>query len=69
MNEKSGNLYSVWIRIDKSLPWIELKGEYETKEEAKEAAKTTINDIHMKLVNLSPKRRRVENLITVRTRN
>jgi len=62
-------LYSVWIRVDKSLPWIELKGDYETREEARQAAQSVISRISLKLVNLSPKRKPVESLITVRTRS
>jgi hypothetical protein len=28
-------MHTVWIRIDATLPWIELKGMYQTRDEAK----------------------------------
>jgi hypothetical protein len=32
-------MYSAWIKIDDSLPWIELEGAFQTKAEAQKAAK------------------------------
>jgi len=61
-------LYSIWIRIDKTLPWIELKGEYETRKEARQAAQITIGTIAVKLVNTTQKRESTEALVTVRTK-
>lgn len=62
-------MYSIWVRIDETIPWIELKGDYETREEAKQAAERVISKIAIKLVKLSQKRKPVESLITVRARS
>ncbi len=61
-------LYSIWIRIDETLPWIELKGEYETKEKAKQASQMVMGRIAVRLVKLSKERKLAENLVTVRAR-
>jgi hypothetical protein len=44
------NLYVVWIKIDETLPWIELKGTYQTKSQAQEAAKEFLNKLRTKFV-------------------
>jgi len=62
-------LYSIWIRIDKTLPWIELKGEYETRKEARQAARITIGRIAVKLVNIPQERKHTEALVTVRAKH
>ena len=41
---------AVWIKIDESLPWIELKGTYETRKDAKKAAKNCIRRTQVKIV-------------------
>jgi hypothetical protein len=46
-------LYTVWIRIDETLPWIELKKEYATRREAREAAQCAINRLGVKLIKAS----------------
>jgi len=61
-------LYSAWIRIDKTLPWIELKGEYETRRAARQAAQIAISRIAIKLVNVSHETKVIKALITVRAR-
>jgi hypothetical protein len=61
-------LYSIWIKIDKTLPWIELKGEYETKNEARQAAQIAKSKIATKLVKIPQERRLIKDLITVRAR-
>jgi len=61
-------LYCIWIRVDDTLPWIELKGEYETKEKAKQAGQTVTGRIAVRLVKLSQERRLAESLVTVRAR-
>jgi hypothetical protein len=61
-------LYSIWIRIDETLPWIELKEEYETKEKAKQAAQMVMGRIAVRLVKLSKERKLAESLVTVRAR-
>jgi hypothetical protein len=62
-------LYSIWVRIDETLPWFELKGDYGTREEAKQAAQRVTSKMAIKLVNLSQKRKPIESLITVRARS
>ena len=61
-------MYCIWIRVDDTLPWIELKGEYETKEKAKQAGQTVTGRIAVRLVKLSQERRLAESLVTVRAR-
>jgi len=43
-------LHAVWIKIDESLPWIELKGNFETRKDAKKAAKNRIRRTQVKIV-------------------
>jgi hypothetical protein len=45
-------LYTVWIRINETLPWIELKGEYATRREARQAADQVLKKTMMKIVNI-----------------
>jgi hypothetical protein len=50
-------LNAVWIKIDESLPWIELKGTYETRKDAKKAAKNCMRKTQVKIVAI-PKNRK-----------
>jgi hypothetical protein len=50
-------LYTALIRVDEKLPWIELKGEYETRKEARHAAEEAIRKIAVMVVN-SPQEKR-----------
>lgn len=52
-------LYIVWVRIDETLPWIELKRTYGTLKEAKEATNNFLNSMQIKIVKL-PDRRSME---------
>jgi len=61
------SLYAVWIEIDEPLPWIELKGEYRTRKEAKKAANEFLNNIRIKIVKVSEKRMRFKVLATAKT--
>jgi hypothetical protein len=60
------NLYTVWMKIDETLPWIELKGTYQTKMEAKRAADKILNSIEIRIVKMPEKRRRMKALATVK---
>jgi len=60
------NLYAVWIKIDETLPWIELKGEYQTRIAAKKATKETLKSVKMKIVKI-PRKLRVKALATAKT--
>jgi hypothetical protein len=60
------NLYSVWLRIDETLPWIELKGTYETRKDAKEAAKNCLNRAQIKIITLPEKSKQLKAIATIR---
>jgi hypothetical protein len=45
-------LYTVLIRVDETLPWIELKGKYETRKEAKRAAAEAIEKMAVMVMNV-----------------
>jgi hypothetical protein len=60
-------MYTVWIKINETLPWIELEGIYQTRKEAKEAAEKFLNSIDTKIVELPAKKKRVKALATIRT--
>jgi len=59
-------LHAVWIKIDETLPWIELKGTYETRREAKEAAKNCLYKTQMKIVAMPEKSRQLKVVATIR---
>jgi len=60
-------LYTIMIKIDDALPWIELKGAYQTRSEAKKAAKENIEKFEVKIV-FTPEQRKTEKpLAMVRT--
>jgi len=61
------NLYAILIKIDETLPWIELKGEYQTRREAKREAEKILNSIKIKFVKVSEKREPVKALATAKT--
>ena len=44
--------YTAWIKIDDSLPWIELRETFQTKTEAQDSAKEKINAATIKIVML-----------------
>jgi len=60
------NLYSVWIKIDKSLPWIELKGDYQTRRDAKKAANAFLNVVKIKIVEFPEKRSPIKALAPIK---
>jgi hypothetical protein len=49
-------LYAAWIKIDDTLPWIELKGTYQTKGEARKAAAKLLNNAKIKFANVGENR-------------
>ncbi|MBE0519749.1 hypothetical protein IBX35_01720 [Candidatus Bathyarchaeota archaeon] len=57
-------MYAVWIKIDETLPWIELKGKYRTKREAKKAARYTLDRVEIRVVEMPEKKRQVRALAT-----
>jgi len=54
--EEQADVFVVWIRIDETLPWIELKGLYHTREEANKAAEEFLESMQIKIVGLPMKR-------------
>lgn len=61
-------LYNVLVKIDESLPWIELKGEYVTRKEAREAAQRAFGKIVFKFVNVPDERKAIKTFVTVKAR-
>jgi len=59
-------LYAVWIKIDDTLPWIELKETYQTRREAEKAAEDSLNNIKVKIVTIPEKRKPIKALATIR---
>ncbi len=53
-------MYATWIKIDDTLPWIELKRSYQTKTEARDAAKTILDKIEVRIVKVPEKERHVK---------
>jgi hypothetical protein len=60
-------LYAVWIKIDETLPWIELKGEYETRREARKRANEFLSSAKTKIVEIPEKKRPMKPLAYVKT--
>jgi hypothetical protein len=52
----------IWVKIDETLPWIELKGEYETREAAKKATDEALNGVKIRIVKASKSRENVKAL-------
>jgi hypothetical protein len=59
-------LYAVWIKIDESLPWIELESEYQTRVEAKREAKNVLDHARIKVVRGQRRTKQVKVLATIR---
>jgi hypothetical protein len=59
-------LYAVWIKINETLPWIELEKEHQTRIEATREAKNILNHAAIKIVKVEKKTRRVKVLATIR---
>ena len=59
-------MYAAWIRIDETLPWIELKKEYATRKEARQATQYAIGRLAVKLVRISQEDKSLKVLATVR---
>ncbi len=59
------NLYAVWIKIDETLPWIELQGEYQTRIDAKKAARNILDKAKIKTAKMQRKAKQVKVLTTI----
>lgn len=58
-------VYCVLIKIDETLPWLELKGDYATLKEAKQAARQALGKMVFRFVRIPEDRRQLRALITV----
>jgi hypothetical protein len=59
-------LYAVWVKINDTLPWIELENEYQTPVEAGKEAKKILNNAKIKIVKEQEKTKRVKALATIK---
>ncbi len=57
-------MYSVCIKIDDGLPWIELDEEFQTKTEAREAVKEKLSRAKIKISESPQQRKQVKVRIT-----
>ncbi len=53
-------MYSAWIKIDESLPWIELEEAFQTKAEAQKAVKEILNRARIKISKLPKQEKRIK---------
>ena len=59
-------LYAVWIRIDETLPLIELKRSYQTRKEALKGAEDFLGSMQTKIVVIPEKARQLKPLAMIR---
>jgi hypothetical protein len=59
-------MYSAWVKIDDSVPWIELKEIFQTKTEAQEAIKEKLSKVKIKIVLMPPRKSTIKKSITVK---
>jgi hypothetical protein len=59
-------MYSAWIKIDDSLPWIELEGAFQTKAAAQEALKERRSNVKIKIAKMSKHEKQIKATIKVR---
>ena len=50
--QRISQTYTAWIKIDDSLPWIELKETFQTKNEAKESTKVKLSAVKIKIIRM-----------------
>ena len=53
-------MYSAWIKIDDSLPWIELEKAFQTKAEAQRAVKEILGKTKIKISKLPKQEKRLK---------
>jgi len=59
-------LYAVWVKIDETMPWLELKGLHQTKKEAQVAARGVLSKVEIKVVKMHESRKQMKALITIK---
>jgi hypothetical protein len=60
------SLYSAWIKIDDSLPWIELEEAFRTKAEAQRAVKEILSKAKIKIAKLPKQEKQIKAKIKVK---
>lgn len=50
-------MYALWVKVDDTLPWLELEGNYETRREAEKAANGLLGNRMVKIVRIKCKKR------------
>lgn len=61
-------MYVAAIKIDEALPWIELKGEYKTKKEARKAVREFLENVEIKIFEIPEKKSAIKAVASVRAR-
>jgi len=59
-------LYAVWIKINETLPWVELENEYHTRALARKEAKNLLNHAKIKIVTEQKSAKRVRVLAIIK---
>lgn len=62
-------LYVVMIKVVNTMPWVELEGTYNTKEEAQTAANHALKSLQTRVVNMPRKKHPVKTLVSVKSRH
>ena len=60
------SMYDILVKIDDTLPWIELKRTYATRVEAARAAREAMNRIVMKVAYIPEQKKPMKALVAVR---
>lgn len=61
-------LYAAWVKIDETLPSIELKGEYPTKKEARKAAREILNTAKIEVIRVTENKKPIKALATIKSK-
>ena len=59
-------MYSAWIKLDDSLPWIELEKAFQTKAEAQKAVQEVLSKAKIKISKLPKQETKVKATVRVR---
>lgn len=59
-------MYAIWIKIDETLPWIELKETYQTRKEADKASKDFLRSLQIRIVDTPTKKNQMRILATIK---
>jgi hypothetical protein len=60
------SLYAIWIKIDETLPWVELKDTYQTRKEVNKAAEDFLRGLRIEIVEIRATENQIKTLATVR---